>query len=330
MMESGRSRPIMEFRPPLGHRNRNRHQQIRAFCHAARLGSFTRAAEHLSISQPAVSRHVQALEEEFGVPLFHRGGKCTTLTHSGELFYRLALPLTVRMDRLLDTFREERGGVASGALRIAAGQTSAASVLPRHLKRFQERHPGIRIDVRIGNSRLRMRLLRSYDVEIAFGAVDVPEPDTEFRSVFTSEIMLITPVDHPLAGRESVSVEEMVRWPMVTHPAGTHARDLAEMIGRLHGVAHNVSLQVEGWIVIKRYVEAGLGIALVPDHCIAEGDLVHRIAASRYFPPRTYGISVRRDDTLPLAAEHFMQDFDSVDPGPPAGSSGAPAAGRAG
>ena len=329
-MESGRSRPIMEFRPPLDHRNRNRQQQIRAFCHAARLGSFTRAAEHLGISQPAVSRHVQALEQEFRVPLFHRSGKCMTLAPSGERFYRLAMPLTVRMDRLLDTFREERCGVPSGPLRIAAGQASAASVLPRHLKRFQERHPGVRIDVRIGNSRLQMRLLRSYEVEIVFGAVDVPASDTEFRSVFTSEIMLITPVDHPLAGRESVSIEEMVRWPMVAHPAGTHARDFAEMIGRLHGVANNVSVQIEGWIVIKRYVEAGLGIALVPDHCIAEGDLVHRITFSRYFPPRTYGITVRRDDTLPLAARHFMQMFESVDPGPPAGSSGAPAAGRTG
>ena len=329
MMESGRSRPVMESRPPPDHRNRDRHQQIRVFCHAARWGSFTRAAEHLGISQPAVSRHVRALEEEFGVPLFYRSGKRMTLAPSGERLHRLVLPLAVRMDRLLDTFREERCGVPSGALHIAAGQAFAASVLPRHLKRFQERHPDIRIDVRIGDNRLRMRLLRSYEVEIAFGAVDVPAPDTEFRPVFTSEIMLITPQDHPLAGRASVSIEEMVRWPMVAHPDGTYVRDFAEMIGRLHGVAGNAPLQVEGWMVIKRYVEAGLGIALVPDFCIAEGDLVHRIAASRYFPPWTYGITVRRDDTLPLAARHFMQMFDSVDPGPPADSSGAPAAGRA-
>ena len=330
MMKSGRSRPVMECRPPLGHRNRNRHVQIRVFCHAARSGSFTRAAEHLGISQPGVSRHVRTLEEELGVPLFYRSGKRVTLAPSGERLYRLVLPLMVRMDRLLDTFREERCGVPSGALHIAAGQTSAASVLPGHLKRFQEHHPGTRIDVRIANNRLQMRLLRSYEVEIVFGAVDVPAPDTEFRSVFTSEIMLITPVDHPLAGRESVSIEEMVRWPMVAPPAGTHARDFAEMIGRLHGVACNVPLQVEDWMVIKRYVEAGLGIALVPDLCIAEGDLVHRIACSRYFPPRTYGITVRRDGVLSLAARHFMQMFESADPGPPAGSSGAPAAGRAG
>ena len=309
------SRPVPDSEPPPHLPDRGWNQRLRAFCHVARRENVTEAAASLGISQPAVSRHVQALENELGIVLFERSGPRITLTPAGERLYRMALPLVAEMDRLLGIFVEEHRGVPSGTLRIAAGQASAACALPGYLKRFRERHPDTRVSVRVGHSRQRMGWLRSYEVDIVFGSADVTPPDAEFRPVFDSPIMLITPEDHPLAGRESLGIEEMVRWPMVAHPLGTYPRDFGEMVGRQHGVSGNVPIIVSGWVAIKRYVEAGVGIALVPDLCVSEGDRVHQIPFSRYFPPRTYGMTIRRGDLLPLAARHFMELFDSADAG---------------
>ena len=313
-------RPAAGSEPPPPPPERGWHPRLRAFCHAARWESITEAARHLGISQPAVSRHVQALEEELAIALFERSGPRITLTPAGDRLYRMTVPLVEGMERLLDIFVDEHRGVPAGALRIAAGQASAACALPRYLKRFQERHPDTRIVVRVGHDRRRMRWLRSWEVDIVFGSVDIAPPDTEFLPVITSPIVLITPEDHPLAGRESLRIEEMVRWPMVAHPFGTYPRDFGEMVGRQHGVSGNVPINISGWVAIKRYVEAGIGIALVPDLCVSEGDRVHQIPFGRYFPPRIYGMTIRRGDVLPLAARHFMQLFDSEDAGRRVGS----------
>ena len=315
----------------LDHLGRNWHQQIRAFCHVARWGSITAAAGRLGTTQPTISRLVRALEEEYSIVLFERSGPNVTLSPIGERLFRIALPLVERTDRLLDAFVEERRDVPSGALNIAAGQASAVAALPKYLKRFQERHPDLRISVRTGDGRQRLRWLRYHEVDIIFGSVDIPDSDTEFHPIHTSDIVLIIPEDHPLAGRESVTIEEMVRWPIVAHPLGTYSRDFGEMIGRLHGVSTDVDVATEdsGWLAIVQNVEAGLGVAMVPDVCLNERNRVWRIPFSRYFPSRTYGLTIRRNDILPLAARHFMELIESADPGPPAGSSGDSAAAEA-
>ena len=182
------------------HPRRDRLKQLRAFCHAARLQSISRAAEHIFASQPAVSQQVRTLEEELAVSLFERSGPRIALTPAGARLYQLASPLVEGLDRLPDTFIEQHHGVASGALNVAAGQTTAAMVLPSYLKEFRHRHPGIRVNVRIAEGRQRVRWLRAYEVDVVLAAVDLPPPDLVFRPVFSSELVFITPEDHPSPG----------------------------------------------------------------------------------------------------------------------------------
>ena len=289
------------------HPRRDRLKQLRAFCHAARLQSISRAAEHIFASQPAVSQQVRTLEEELAVSLFERSGPRIALTPAGARLYQLASPLVEGLDRLPDTFIEQHHGVASGALNVAAGQTTAAMVLPSYLKEFLHRHPGIRVNVRIAEGRQRVRWLRAYEVDVVLAAVDLPPPDLEFRPVFSSELVFITPEDHPLAGRESVEIAEIAAFPAVTHHASHYASEVTDIILRKHGQVANTVLEVDGWNAIKQYVEAGVGISAIPDICLDERDRVWSIPASRYFPSRLYGVLTRRDDILSLAASWFIQ-----------------------
>ena len=293
------------------HPRRDRLKQLRAFCHAARLQSISRAAEHIFASQPAVSQQVRTLEEELAVSLFERSGPRIALTPAGARLYQLASPLVEGLDRLPDTFIEQHHGIASGVLNIAAGQTTAAMVMPDYLREFRQRHPDIRVNVRSADGRERMRWLRGYEVDVVLTAVDLPPPDLEFRPVFSSEMVFITPEDHPLAGRETVDIAEIAPFPAVTHHASHYASEVTDIIMRQHGQVANSVLQVDGWNAIKEYVEAGVGVSAIPDICLSERDRVWSIPASRYFPSRVYGVLTRRDELLPLAARWFIQVVDS-------------------
>ena len=289
------------------HPRRDRLKQLRAFCHAARLRSISRAAEHIFASQPAVSQQVRSLEEELAVALFERSGPRIALTPAGARLYQLASPLVEGLDRLPDTFIEQHRGISSGVLNVAAGQTTAAMVLPEWLSEFRRRHPDIRVNVRIADGRQRMRWLRAYEVDVVLAAVDLPAPDLDFRPVFSSEVVFITPEDHPLAGREAVDLSEVAAFPAVSHSATHYAGELTDILMRQHGqVAHTV-LEVDGWNAITEYVEAGVGVCAVPDICLTERSRVWRIPASRYFPSRLYGVLTRRDEFLSLAADWFLQ-----------------------
>ena len=284
---------------------RDRLKQLRAFCHTARLGSITRAAERVFSSQPSVSLQVRALENDLDVSLFERSGPRIALTLAGRKLYALAAPLVEDIDRLPATFAEQHEGV-TGELRLAAGETAAAFVLPRYLTEFRKRHPDIRANVRTGTGRQCLSWLRAYEVDLVFAAMDLQPPDVEFRPVLSSNYLLITSEDHPLSGRESVTPEEVCAYPLIAHTGSTYIRQLSDMFLRQRGIAADIVVAVDGWEVIKEYVEAGLGIAFVPDLCVAERDRVARVPFKDYLPPRRYGAITRRDRILPLAVRHFV------------------------
>ncbi len=285
----------------------DRLKQLRAFCHAARLGSITRAAEYVFSSQPAVSQQVRALEDELAIALFDRYGPRVSLTPAGRKLYLIAMPAVVGMDRLPDTFAERHWGEIAGEFQLAAGRATAAYVVPKYLKRFRERHPGTRVKVRTGTGLERLSWLRAYEVDIVFGALDVVPPDLDFHPVFASRHVLIVPEDHPLAGRESVELREAAAYPAIVHRGSHHVRRVADMIARLHGCTIDAVVEIDGWNVIKRYVAAGVGISVVPDLCLTDRDRVWRIPFDRYFSERRYGVFKRRDESLSLAAERFIQ-----------------------
>ena len=264
-----------------------------------------------------MSQQVRTLEEALEVPLFERSGPRISLTPAGTRLYQLASPLVEGFDRLPETFAERYHGVAEGVLNLAAGQTTAAFALPAYIREFRKRNPGVRVNVRVADGRQRLRWLRAYEVDVVLGAMDLPPSDLEFRPIFSSEAVIITPEVHPLAGRGTVDIGEAAAYPAVTHPASHYVSQVSEVILRQHGHVANTVLEVAGWNVIKLYVEAGVGISIVPDVCLTEDDRVWRIPASQYFPARVYGVLNRRDGLLSLAAERFIRIVEQIGPRKP-------------
>ena len=303
----------------------NRLKQLRAFCQAALHGSITRAAERVMASQPAVSNLIRALEDELGVSLFERRGPRIILTRVGESLYEYAMPLVQAMDRLPETFAEEQRGTISDTLTIGAGQSSAAYLLPRYLKRFRERHPEVRVVVKTGIGSQRLRWLHTYRLDVILLAVEKPPRHLRFHPLVESRFMLITPRGHPLAGRTSVKFSDIECHRFVGHIPGQHVRRIGDSMMRRMGVEPDFEVEVDGWSTIKRYVAAGLGLSAVPEICITERDAVWSTPLDEYLPPRSYGVVTRDDGLLSLTARRFltMMTGENGDGSRPSGAPGA-------
>ena len=281
-------------------------KRLRAFCHAARLGSITGAAAYLGTSQPAVSVHVRTLEARLGVALFARHGSRIVLTPAGERLYAEAMGLVAGMDRLPEAFAEYHHGATGDALTLAAGQTAAAYLLPEYVERFRARWPDVAVHIRTAPGERALGWLRAHEVDLVVASVDVAPRDVAFHPVRTSRFVLVTPPGHPLAGRAAVGLEEAAAYPFVGHGAERYVARLIETLLRLHGVALEVVAEVDGWGVITNYVAAGVGCAFVPELCLRENDGLWRIPAPVPVPARRYGAMTRARGALALHARRFL------------------------
>ena len=286
---------------------RNRFRQLRMFCDAARLGSIAKAAEHSGLSPPAVWLQMRELEDELRESLFERGSSANSLTAAGEKLYQLVKPLIEQMEGLFDDFAENIDGDVSGRLAIATSGAGAATVLPPYIRRFRDHYPDVRMRVRNCILDEGIRLLRAGEVEFVLGA---HEPDLdrafEYREMLSCDIVLITALDHPLAGRETATPSEAAAWSAIMPPPGAYGLQSEETAARHFGLDAMAMIEVGGWGVIKRYVERGLGVCVVPSICIHETDQVSVIPLKYYFPARSFGVYTRLGKPLTVPAQRML------------------------
>ena len=299
---------------------RDRLRQLRAFCRVTQLGSITRAADSLGLTQPAVSTHVRELERELEAVLFDRsvgGGASLALTTAGRRLYALSAPLVQDMDDLSVNFRERIDDTVMGGFQLAASVAGAAIVLPPYIKRLREQYPGIRMRVRNCLLSEGIKLLLHGAVELVLGAKEPYSEETlEYREILTYEIVLITSPNHPLAGRGTVSPEEAAAWPSIVPSDGTYSGQFGATAARQLGLDGKAVIEVSGWDAIKRCVETGLGIAVVPSICIRETDQLSVIPLREYFPIRSYGVFTNRGAFLSPPARQLLRLFKSDSPVP--------------
>jgi DNA-binding transcriptional LysR family regulator len=296
------------------HYKQNRLKQLRAFCHAARTGSVSIAAEKIFLSQPTVSLQIQALERELDTVLFERRGPKIRLTPEGELLYQLAQPLVEGMDKLHETFSVHCGRIDQGTLDIAAGESTILYILPEPVRRFSEQYPGIELRLHNVTGRDGLAMLRADEVDLAVGSMmDVPD-DVTYRPVVTYRPTLITPEAHPLANKQDVTLADIAEYGLILPPRHLSTWRLVDLVFRQHDLGYRVTLEAGGWEVIKKYVELGLGISIVTDVCLTGNERLGRVPLEQYFPRRSYGIVLRRGKFLSPQTKRFQEIMDEVFP----------------
>ncbi|MDR3710897.1 MAG: LysR family transcriptional regulator [Capsulimonadaceae bacterium] len=239
-------------------------RNLETFVRIASLGSFTKAAEELAITQPAATRQVAALERELRTRLLDRLGRRVVLTETGRALYRHASDMLRIAGEAARTIAEISSGT-SGRIGIGASSTVVTYLLAPLLRSYREAHPGVDVSVRTGASRRVAEMVIENDVDL--GIVMESPIDDALTVVALAEyanVVVVAP-GNPLAalsGVRAIAVEEIAGAELVLMQPGTTMRTMADRI--LAGVNVGVSMELDNVEAIKKMVEARLGISILP------------------------------------------------------------------
>ena len=289
--------------------------ELEAFEAVARLRNFTRAAEALCVTQPAVTRQIAALESELKTRLFDRLGRTIRMTAAGEALHGYA-------EQILRLEREARESVAdieagqAGRLTVGASSTLATYVLPALLRRFREsRGTGVEIAIHTGVSARILEMAREGDVDIGLVTVDADEgQDRLLQTTILAdyETCLVLPAGHALAGRQgdAVRASDLSGIPLILMETGTNLRAYVDRLLSEAGVAEQVSMELDNVEAIKRMIEAGLGLSLLPRVAVrAEVEAGRLASLSLAEVPRArrrIALAYRRDKYLTASLREFI------------------------
>jgi aminoethylphosphonate catabolism LysR family transcriptional regulator len=236
-----------------------RYVQLRAFHYVATCGGFSRAAEALSLTQPAVSDQVRKLEEEYDVLLFNREKRRVALTGAGERLLAITQRLFEAERQAAELLAETRA-LRSGRLRVIA---DSAHHLLHVLAAFRRAHPRIEIVITAGNSQEVAASLHAYEAELGVLG-EIPEgSDFEIVRLGSSPLVAFVGRGHPLAGRRRMELAEIAAAPLVLREPGSKTRRAIEAAAGARELPLRAAIEAQGREAVRELVAAGSGVGIV-------------------------------------------------------------------
>jgi DNA-binding transcriptional LysR family regulator len=262
-------------------------RRLQVFHAVARHLSFTKAAEALHMTQPAVTFQVRQLEEQFNTRLFDRTHNRISLTEAGERVYRHAGEIFELYSRMESEVRDLTGKV-SGVVMIGASTTIAEYMLPALLGDFKRKFPEVALRLRVSNTDGIVSMVE--DNEIDLGVVEAPVANKNLVvEVFrVDQLVAVLPPDHELAGRRSVPVTELVKYPYIAREEGSGTREVVHEYLRVAGLTPaslDVIMELGSPESIKGAVEAGMGISVLSRATLAKELKLGTLTAVELEPP---------------------------------------------
>jgi len=276
------------------------------FERVARRLNFTRAAEELYLTQPAVSMQIKQLEESIGLPLFERLGKKIFLTRAGEELYRLSRSIALQLEET-DRLLEELKGTEGGRLVVAVASTVHYFAI-RLLADFSRRYPKVKINFKVTNRKGLLQQLEDNEVDVVLMGKPPEDQDLLYEAFLDNPLVIIAPPQHPLMHQKNISLEEIAREPFVMREQGSGTRDSAERFFALKNIRIQASMEMNTNGAIKQAVEEGLGLGIVSLHTVERELADSRVAVldAESFPlMRQWYIAHRAGKRLTAAAQEF-------------------------
>jgi DNA-binding transcriptional LysR family regulator len=283
-------------------------QDLGTFVTVATERSFSIAARKLHRTQPAVSQAVRRLEEELGDRLFDRSSRNGALTEAGQLLYEHAGRL-LRLAADAEQAVRELQQVRRGRVVIGANEAAVHSLLPL-LDRFARDHPQAIVDVRRVASRQVASELLNRNLDLGVLTFQPAEKGLSSVSLGTDELVMLAHPDHPLARRRRVSLEEVGRETVIAHNDPSPARERVLRVYERRHARINIQISLPSLDGIKRAVEMGMGVAVLPRRCalteIARGQLA-AVKVAGLGSTRQVRLIFRRSSELPHATQAFLE-----------------------
>jgi len=283
-------------------------EQLRTFQLVSRLKSFSRAAEKMGVTQPAISAQVRSLENEVGARLFDREGGKVTFTAAGRLFEPFA-------EHCLQCHSHILAGVSElyhsprGEISVSTSEATSLYVLPTVFAQFKKLYS--RVHLSIVRSERSRTLEAVFSREVAFGIVSLPVKDSRLlmHNIHKDEVYLVTSPTHPLADREFVKLDEIVQYPMLMMKHGRQ-REKIDHFFQSKELQPRIAMELDSSELLKRLIGAGIGMGFLPMTNVAadvSAGLLRTLKVEGMRVQRELGIVYRKDKTLTRAAHAFLE-----------------------
>jgi len=287
--------------------------QLEIFLTVAREGSFSRAAEKLYRTQPAISQAIRKLENEIGEPLFDRSSRDGRLTDAGSMLEEYAQKLLNLRTEARAALKELRE-LHKGKLAIAANEFTCLYLL-EPLEEFRRLYPMVKVTVqRALASRVSDYVLK-HGAELGVLSFNPDEPLLRSIVVYRDELVFVVHPRHPLASASQVSIRQLGAESFVAHNVQSPYREKVLQAFKRHKTPLNMDVELPTIEAIKRFVSGGNGVALVPGICvdaeIARGELVH-ISVRELKIERKLRLVYRKNASLSHAARAFLTVAESM------------------
>jgi DNA-binding transcriptional LysR family regulator len=283
-------------------------RQLKVFEAVARHLNYTRAAEELHLTQPAVSMQVRQLEASLGVALFEQLGKRIHLTEAGQEVRGYARTVTQQLDEL-EAVLNRLKGLSGGRLRISVA-TTANYFIPTLLGAFSRRYPDVTVTLDVTNRETLLRQLAENTVDLVIMGQPPAEADVEAHAFLDNPLVVVAPPEHPLARKKRVPLTRLQDETFLVREPGSGTRIAMERFFNERGMRLKTGMEVGSNEAIKQSVQAGLGLGLLSRTTVEQELALKRLVVLEVtdFPiMRHWYIVHRRGKRLTPAAETFKQ-----------------------
>jgi len=284
---------------------------MRSFLSVAETGAITEAAERIGITQPALSRRLQQLEEHLGVQLLIRGRKGVVLTEIGRLVQSEAQGIVARYEHMREMVTSHQR-LEGGTVRIGGGATAVSYMLPEAIAAFQAAHPQVRFQMReAGSSQIADDVLAGH-LELGLVTLPVRDRELDVTPLTTDRIVLVARHDHALAKRRRVRIQDLADQAFVAFEAGSALRQIIDSKLRDAGVEVNVVMELRSIPAILRMVSTTGNLAFVSQLGMQQQNDVIAVPVQGLRIERRLAIIARRAVRLSPAADAFTQRLQSL------------------
>ncbi|QJC96949.1 Transcriptional regulator, LysR family [Bacillus mojavensis] len=281
-------------------------EQLEYFQTLARIQHVTKAAETLSITQPALSRSIVRLENYLGVPLFDRQGRSITLNKYGGRFLK-------RVDSIMKEFTEGREEIQSllqpdqGEVSLGFLHTLGTTIVPNLIGAFKDQYPNVHFQLNQSHSNQLLDKLKSGELDLCLLASFPVESNIMWKPLWKEELFLFLPKHHVLATRQEITLNDIAHEPFVLMKEGFALRVTIDHIFEQVNITPNIVFEGEEAATIAGFVAAGLGVSILPDFKGLDQTNIAKVRISWPRFERTVGISWIEGKYLSPVAENFKQ-----------------------
>jgi DNA-binding transcriptional LysR family regulator len=283
--------------------------QLEIFLSIAEEKSFSRAAEKMLRTQPAISIAIKRLEEELGESLFDRSSKNGSMTEAGKILFSYAQRMLNLRDEAKEAVSELRG-MFRGRLTIGANESTSLYLLPPLLMEYRKRHPNIKIEVFRNVSEKIPFEVQERNLDFGFLSYDPMNPQLQSMEIHRDELVLVVPLKHRLAKQKQVTVKDLGEEQFVAHNVKTPSRTKILELFAQNRAPLNICIELATLETIKEFVLLGAGIAILPrlavEAEIKAGKLVE-VGVKGMKIEKTLRLVYRREASLSHAAKSFLE-----------------------